>query len=312
MLNKILCVIILGTIVGLAPVGAQTAPAAPARIKGKIVAARVEGHVTAVSKVDGATRVLHDGDYVTDQTEIVTAVGANVILSFSNGATVNVAADSTLDIDDFEQDPFAAEKVSDMTQEPGTSITKLNLTKGELVGKVVHLNVDRGSEFTVQTPVGAAGIRGTTFRIVFRPAPGGKAFFVVTTADGTVVFRGVTSAPVDIPAGKQVVATFNYTPASTSGGVTTPATASTPLILTTTDVSATESAAIQVASQAIVTAVVNQTFAPSGAGGGGGNGGGGNGGGGNGGNNTPPPPDNTPPNPANPLPDTTPGAGTGL
>ena len=56
-----------------------------------------------------------------------------------------------------------------MKQEPGTSVTKLNLTRGELVGRVVHLNVDKGSEFTVRTPVGAAGIRGTIFRIIFRP-----------------------------------------------------------------------------------------------------------------------------------------------
>ena len=82
-----------------------------------------------------------------------------------------------------------------MKQEPGTSTTKLNLSKGELVGKVVHLNVDKGSEFTVQTPVGAAGIRGTTFRIIFRPGPDGKAFFSVTTADGRVVFTGITSRP---------------------------------------------------------------------------------------------------------------------
>ena len=42
----------------------------------------------------------------------------------------------------------------------------------------------------------------------------GKAFFVVTTADGTVVFKGETSGPVSIPKGKTVVATFSYTPAT--------------------------------------------------------------------------------------------------
>jgi hypothetical protein len=267
MFNKILCFILLGVFVGLAPVGAQTTPAdASAKVKGRIIAARVDGLVNAVSKADGQSRALHDGDQISDQTQVITSEGANVILVFSNGASVNVAADSTLDIDEFVQDPFASDlKVSDMKEEPGTSVTRLNIVKGELVGKVVHLNVDKGSEFTVNTPVGAAGIRGTTFRIVFRPDPRtGKAFFLVTTTEGTVVYRGITSGPVSIPAGKQVVATFDYTaPSATSPGSTAQ---STPVTITTTNVSFTEASQIQTASQAIVTAVENTVIPSSGSG----------------------------------------------
>lgn len=266
MLNKILLVTILGVFAGLLPAAAQPDAAAPAAVpsaKGHIVAARVQGHVEAVSKVDGKATVLHDGDAVTDQSTIVTSAGASIILVFSNGATVNVAGDSNLDIDQFDQDPFAADvKVSDLKAEPGRSVTKLNLTRGELVGKVVHLNVDRGSEFTVQTPVGAAGIRGTTFRIVFRPDPKtGKAFFVVTTADGRVVFTGVTSGPVSIPAGKQVVATFNYTAPTTPGGTGTVSDVTIPGV---TDISVTEAEQITTAVQDIVTAANPVVFNTSG------------------------------------------------
>lgn len=302
MLNKILFVITLGLVVGLAPASADTTPSAPARQKGRIIAARVQGHAEAVMKADGTRRVIHDGDAVTEQTEIVTSPGASVILVFSNGATVNVGADSNLDIEQFDQDPFATDqKVSDMKQEPGISTTRLNLTKGELVGKVVHLNVDRGSEFTVETPVGAAGIRGTTFRIVFRPGPGGKAFFSVTTADGRVLFTGTTSGPLSVPAGKQVVATFQFTP---GGGLTSP-------VLVTTDTPPSENADILAAAQEIESAILNTIFqgnnGPNG-GNGGGNGGGGGGGGGAGG--TPPgAPDSTPSLPAIAAPATTPGAG---
>ena len=282
MLNKILCFILLGVFAGLAPAGAQTAPAAPVRVKGKIIAARVQGHVEAIVAGGAAPRVLHDGDNLTDQTQVVTSPGANVILVFSNGATVNVSEDSTLDIEKFEQDPFGADlNMGDLKKEPGTSTTKLNLAKGELVGKVVHLNVDQGSEFSVQTPVGAAGIRGTTFRIVFRPAKNGKAFFVVTTAEGVVVFKGITSNQVSIPAGKTVVATFDYTPPATGGsggtgssgsgtgssgsgtgtGTGTGSTTSTPAvtILTTQDITPTEATQIDTAGAAIATSnqVVN-------------------------------------------------------
>jgi hypothetical protein len=306
MLNKILFVIALGFFAGLASANADPTPGA--RVKGRIIAARVEGHVDAISKVDGTRRALHDGDRLSEQTTVVTAPGANAILVFSNGATVNLAGDSNLDIEQFDQDPFAESiKVSDMTHETGTSTTRLNLTKGELVGKVVHLNVDRGSAFTVQTPVGAAGIRGTTFRIVFRPAPNGKTFISITTADGLVVFRGVTSAPLNIPAGKQVSATFDYTPGQTS-----------PVDLVTSDISPADLAAIEAAAQEIVgattTIIIQSNNGPnggdgSGNGGSAGNGGGGNGNGnGNGGNGTGSA-DDTPPPPAIPAPATTPGAG---
>jgi hypothetical protein len=294
MLNKILFVIALGFFVGLAPGFADTASTPGGRVKGRIIAARVQGHVEAVSKADGLRRVLHGGDAVTERTEIVTSSGSNVILVFSNGATVNVAADSTLDIEQFDQDPFSAElKVSTMKQEPGTSTTRLNLTKGELVGKVVHLNVDRGSTFTVQTPVGAAGIRGTTFRVIFRPGPNGTAFFSVATADGRVVYTGNTGAPLGVPSGKQAAATFDI-----KSGVPTA-----PVVLT--DLSPADAAAIEAAAEAIEAAVIDLLFGPSGNNGPNGNGGG------SGGGNGPSPgvPDNAPPLPAIPAPATTPGAG---
>ena len=118
MLKKILLVITLGVFAALGSVRADTTPTTAGRVKGRIAAASVEGVVNAISKADGSTRRLHSGDMVSDQTQIVTAPNAKVILVFSNGATVDVAGDSTLDIEQFEQDPFAADiKFSDMKVE---------------------------------------------------------------------------------------------------------------------------------------------------------------------------------------------------
>jgi hypothetical protein len=293
MLNKILFVIALGFFVGATPAVADTAPATAARVKGKIVAARVQGRVDAVSKTDGQRRALHDGDAVTEQTEIVTGAASNVILVFSNGATVNVGAESDLDIELFEQDPFATEqKVSSMKREPGTSVTRLSLTKGELVGKVAHLNVDRSSEFTIQTPVGAAGIRGTTFRIIYRPGPNGTANFSVVTTDGRVVFSGRALSPIAIPSGKQVIATFDLNTGQPAG----------PLKLT--DATAADAAEIEALAAEIETAVVDILFGPLGN-----NGPNGGGPKGNGPNGPASFPDNVPSLPAIPAPATTPGAG---
>ena len=309
MLHRFLCLLALGFLAAVVPGEAQTAQtpqngetpstsqtnqAAPApgatatplataaRIKGKIQVARVIGHVEAVPTAGGAAKVLRDGDMISDETTVVTSANSSVILAFSNGATVNIAANSSLDIQQFEQDPFAADiKVSDLKQEQGTSTTRLNLNHGELVGKVVHLNVDKGSEFSVQTPVGAAGIRGTTFRIIFRPNGNGTATFAVETQEGRIVFSG-TANSVNVPAGRAITATFSFTPANG----TTPAVIGTPIIQSQ-DLTPEEEQQILSASQQISAATIDLVFSVNG----------------NPVNNTPPPP------PTVPAPATTPGAG---
>jgi FecR protein len=214
MINKILCIIALGSILGFATAGAQPALSGDARVKGQIVAARVQGHVTAISKATQESRLLHDGDQIAEQTTILTAPGASIILAFSNGATAEVAGDSKLDVAEFEQDPFSTSiKASEIKQETGTSVTKLDLTRGELVGRVAHLNVDKGSEFTVRTPVGAAGIRGTVVGVIFVPLKGGKAHLEIETFEGLVSFTpGGGGNPILIPAGQKVDETVSFTP----------------------------------------------------------------------------------------------------
>jgi len=74
---------------------------------------------------------------------------------------------------------------------------------------VEHLNT--ASSYSIKTPVGAAGIRGTTFRIVFRPSSDGKAFtFTLSTGEGKVLFTGTTQATgtgVDVSEKQEVAIT---------------------------------------------------------------------------------------------------------
>jgi hypothetical protein len=285
MMNKILYFIALCAFCGLGSARAQSAPAASARVAGQIVAARVQGHVAVLSKAGLENRLLHDGDQVSEQATIVTSPEASVILVFSNGAAVIVAGDSRLDISEFEQDPFSgALKVSDMKQEPGTSLTRLNLTRGELTARVAHLNVDKGSEFTIQTPVGAAGIRGTFLRVIFRPGKDHKAQFSVQTFEGLVLFTGLTSGPVNIPAGRKFEATFEYNPKN----VDNPAGWHAPSSLTLEGglLSPAEVAKFQSELQAILAALADIVFPPYTG-------------------------ENEPPPPAPPLNPPTPGAGSG-
>jgi hypothetical protein len=192
------------------------AEARAAQEAGRIIARGVKGKVTAREKAADASvnPVTVTNNYELRQGMVVTTeVNASVVLIFANGAVVNLGTDSVLDIDTFTMEPGAPElKPDTITDEPNVSKTKINLTKGELVGKVAKLNKAGGSEFTVGTPVGAAGIRGTTFRIVYRPGNNGQAFFSLTTIEGNVeVELANGAAPIVAVGADQEVVLANVT-----------------------------------------------------------------------------------------------------
>lgn len=175
---------------------AQTAP-------GQIRAAKVEGQVTKV-QANGTTTALKNGDALTETDSVLTGKNSSVVLVFANGASVKVGPDSRLGIDEFKMDPLDEEiKPAELKQEKNVSQTKLNLAYGEMVGSVRKLNTASG--YSIKTPVGAAGIRGTVFRVVFRPSPDGKAFYAVSTAEGKVVMTGVTANEIPVDADKEVL-----------------------------------------------------------------------------------------------------------
>lgn len=212
--------LLCGSLAFVMPAQAQTS-SGPGRVAGRIVAAKVTGTVTATNAGDNSQRTLATGDAVTQQTVITTGAGSSVILIFSNGASLNLGAETTLSIDEFLQDPFATDiNVSDLKAEPTSSTTRLSLSRGELVGNVKKLNQDAGSSFTVNTPVGAAGIRGTTFRIVFRPDSSGKVFFTLSTAEGQVLFKAPAAEGVSVDTGKEVVVNVDVTIDTATGTVT--------------------------------------------------------------------------------------------
>ena len=248
MRTKLLSWIVLCGVAALMAVSAQ---AQTGRVAGRIVAAKVKGTVTAVNSADNTKRELHDNDAITQNYVVTTAQNSSVILVFSNGATINLAQDSTLVIEQFLQDPFSTSyAMATATDEPSNSVTKLNLARGELVGNVKHLHKEgpNASEFSVNTPVGAAGIRGTTFRIVFRPDSSGKAFFTLSTAEGEVILTGTTAVKTNVPTGQEVTVTVEVNVDVKTGVVTVTA----PPTVVTQDIPAATQATIAKAAQEIV------------------------------------------------------------
>ena len=183
---------------------------------GKIQAARVRGEVFVTDNVTKVKIPLQDNMVIHQGSVVSTGKESSVVLIFGNGATVSLGTESLLDIQQFIMDPFSSNlDMSKVTEEPTRSATKLNLTRGELVGKVAKLKKEQGSTFSVSTPVGAAGLRGTVFRIVYRPDGSGKAFFSMTTLEGNVevslVATGSVTAPVTVTDNKEVSVSVDVT-----------------------------------------------------------------------------------------------------
>lgn len=199
---------------------------------GAIKAVLLRGTVAKIP-LGGTTPVpLTEGAALIETDTIITDKDSGAVLVFANGSSVKLGASSRLAIEEFKMDPLGDDiAVAALQREPNVSKTRLNLAYGEVVGNVKKLNKDRGSSFDIKTPVGAAGIRGTTFRIVMRFEANGQITFTLSTAEGTVRFSGSvqvssgtttqtgTTQETDVSDGQQVnaVATINPTTNQVSG-----------------------------------------------------------------------------------------------
>ena len=192
----------------LATVLAITLPTAGAAaeplIAGQIKAAVVIGEVDAINHQDQSVTPLHNDDLLSQGFTVRTGEDASIVLVFSNGATLRLSANTEVSIDEFLQDPFPTAELAleKLTQEPTVSATKLRLARGEIVGHVIALRP--GSGHVINTPVGAAGIRGTTFRHIFRPAANGSALFSSSTDEGEVAFTATDGQTAPISAATEI------------------------------------------------------------------------------------------------------------
>lgn len=235
---------------------------------GTIRASRVIGDVTVENVATKVRAPLVNNQEITQGNIVRTGENSSVVLIFSNGATVNLAFSTELNIEEFIQNPFeGVYEPAKATDEPSFSSTNIRLTRGELVGNVKKLKTNLGSKFTVGTPVGAAGIRGTTFRIVYRPTGNGQAFnFVLTTVEGNVeLATGTVTMPVSVTDNTEVVInevvvnpTTNEITMTTTAGETVTLTAPPPA----SDAPVSTVQAVTGVAQSLADAIVNVVIAP--------------------------------------------------
>lgn len=152
-----------------------------------VVEAVGDAKILTPEKPEGA--VAAEGMNLRIGDQVVTANGARVGLAFSNGSLFEVSENSKFSVQEFLQEPwkFSNEDWRNLENEPTKSSTKAYIEYGELVVKVKQL--DDGSSMQVSTPLGVAGIRGTTFRIrVVRNTDGSPRTVTVQLVEGRVDF----------------------------------------------------------------------------------------------------------------------------
>jgi hypothetical protein len=176
------------TFVALAAHAADMAP-------GTFAAGTVNGDVSYKLAGTSTYLKLEAGTTLPQGSTIKTAPGALAIVVFSSGSTATVRPDSEVVIN-FDQKPFTGPIPAGA--EPSVSKTQIKIVNGTVISKVAKLK--KGSEFNVTSPVGAAGVRGTTFEVTYNSATG---VFVVLVAEGAVAFtKGSDGTVTPVNAGQ--------------------------------------------------------------------------------------------------------------
>lgn len=178
---------------------------------GIVVVADASGKVEAVHPDHKSPRRLKTKDRITESHTVNVGEKSTATLVFSNGAIISLLEKSTMEIEKFLQDPFSTPFAMALaTEEPTTSSTKLNLTKGEVVYDVKNLRTEKGSTLTVETPSGAAGVRGTVFAVTFTPNFDGtdKGIYILSVLEGEVAYTAKNGKVYNITAGLELVIYF--------------------------------------------------------------------------------------------------------
>lgn len=205
----------------------------PGKPRGAVILADVKGAVqvlvNATNQPLPAEEVAVNAVFYDGHTFVTGADGSAVLL-FSNGTVTTLKADTRFAVNRFRQEKIegaADQKVADLEAEPSPSETELELKVGDMVVDIKPL--DKDSSFNIHSPVGVAGIRGTTVGMNVRPAAGGGFSSNITVPQGAVAFTPPAvpgqpaPAPVAINAGQTVAPAVNAAGAPTAPATPAPA-----------------------------------------------------------------------------------------
>jgi hypothetical protein len=141
--------------------------------KGSVIVIQTKGLVEAISPTGSKLKEpVVRGSVLPEGYSIKTNLFSESVLLLSNGTTATIQENSVFKLIEFKQAPFDAQNQSfgQLENEPSTSTVSIEMEIGSLVVQTKKLN--KTSSFSIQTPTGTAGIRGTQFQLASRPNTG--------------------------------------------------------------------------------------------------------------------------------------------
>jgi formylglycine-generating enzyme required for sulfatase activity len=149
------------------PEAKESAPSADSSLsKGAALVLTLKGKVSVVSPSDVNGTAATENQFLSPGNSLVTDEDSEALLLLTNGTTLSVGANTTFELKAFYQDGFDAgkDKVGSLKEEASPSTVLIDLKVGDLVVDVKKLR--KKSNFNISTPLGVAGIRGTSFRLI--------------------------------------------------------------------------------------------------------------------------------------------------
>jgi FecR protein len=183
----------------------MTALAATGQAPNTYRTSTVIGSVVWKNSLSGESQPLRADQALPEGAIISTGEASSVSLVFASGATALIGEKSEVAISKFQQALFGDDASQISVEEPSVSTTEILLNKGTITSGVSKLRPE--SSYVVKTPIGAAGVRGTVFQVIYDPI---QKVLRVLTAEGKVVFTTATDN-VEIPVigGKYITLYFD-------------------------------------------------------------------------------------------------------
>jgi hypothetical protein len=177
--------------------------------KGSVIVIQTKGLVEAISP-NGAKlkEPVVRGSVLPEGYSIKTNLFSESVLLLSNGTTATIQENSVFKLLEFKQKPFDTQNQSfgQLENEPSTSQVTIEMELGSLVVQTKKLN--KSSSFSIRTPTGTAGIRGTQFQLASSPNTGMQ----LDVAESQVAFTPAgQNQPVVVGPGRGLDASPNGT-----------------------------------------------------------------------------------------------------
>ena len=171
--------------------------------QGALILISKEGTIRYLDKVGIPQEDIKIGSIIPPSYLVETGEDGKLTGLLSNGTLLTLTENTRMKVATFEQEPFEDDgrKLAELPGEPSQSKVDLELEYGSLVVKTKKLS--KGSNFTINSPLGVAGIRGTEFQMASNPGQGVQ----LDVTESTVAFTppgGGQSIPVSQGSGLSV------------------------------------------------------------------------------------------------------------